>query len=875
MEDPVADTGRGPASRLARLRRLTPVHGGFRGQVRPRDFLPAVLGVAALGVLMLMELDVLLFLVASGALLAVLLERNARFLARVGTRRRCTQQTVTENAARQLVDQVPAMIWLTDAEGCCTFLNRRWGERTGIAPDQGLGGGWREWVHIEDRPRTEAIFSEAQVRREPFSLDHRLYRGDGTYGWVTASGVPRFDADGGFLGYIGSVLDVSERKEAEAACRASESALRRHLEEIEFIYATAPVALCVLDRELRFVRVNERLAELTGVPVQAHLGRTLRETVPGMAAEAEPLMRHVLQTGRPLLNQEIRGEMPAQPGVAKICVQSLLPLRSEAGEIVAVNVVAEDVTERRRVEAALRESEQRFRRLAEALPQIVYTTGPDGRGDWVNSHWYEYVGECAGDASDWASRLHPEEAQQVLARWEHCVATGTPFRMEHRTRKADGSYGWHLSQAMPVTDEQGAILKWVGAYADISETKRAEQALEEARRRKDQFIATLSHELRNPLSPISSCVETMRRIASDTPQLIYVRQVIDRQVKHMARLVDDLLDISRISQGKVDLRNERVELSAILEHGVENVLPLIQARGHELSVSGPPHAVWLSGDAIRLAQVISNLLENAAKYTVENGRIRLCVELEERQVLIRVADNGAGIAPDLLPFVFDMFTQAERGLDRNQGGLGVGLTLVKKLVELHGGTVEARSAGPGQGSEFTVRLPTVASFRKAEQPAAPECAAAGAVSSARILVVDDLVDAAESMAMMLVLEGHEVRTAHDGPAALEVAQAFRPRVLLLDIGLPGMDGYELARRVRSLPGFEDALLIAITGYGQAEDRDRARAAGFDHHLVKPVDASTLYGLLGGTAHTAGLAATGEPGTSPVAFEPAEAMRTIH
>ncbi|MGH8566811.1 MAG: response regulator [Gammaproteobacteria bacterium] len=378
--------------------------------------------------------------------------------------------------------------------------------------------------------------------------------------------------------------------------------------------------------------------------------------------------------------------------------------------------------------------------------------------------------------------------------------------------------------------------------AEIIERRRAEEALREADRHKDEFLAMLAHELRNPLAPIRNSVEVLQRLELEEPKLDWARTAIDRQVGQLTRLVDDLLDVSRISRGKISLQKAPIDLTMIVERAIETSRPVIEARRHHLSVALPAEPVCLDGDLARLAQALGNVLHNAAKYTEEGGQIGLMAERTEGHVVLRVRDTGAGIPAATLPYVFDLFTQGDRALDRAQGGLGIGLALVKKLVELHGGRVEASSPGPGQGSEFTLRLPTGTAPPAAVTPPAAHEAPAAPSGRLRVLVVDDNTDSAESMAMLLGLQGHETRTALDGPAALEVAQVFRPELILLDIGLPGMDGYEVARRLRTEPHME-TVLIAMTGYGHEQDRREAQAAGFNYYLVKPVDPAALLRVL--------------------------------
>ncbi len=403
------------------------------------------------------------------------------------------------------------------------------------------------------------------------------------------------------------------------------------------------------------------------------------------------------------------------------------------------------------------------------------------------------------------------------------------------------------------------------AFEKARSDRAVEEALREVNQRKDEFLAMLGHELRNPLAPITSAVQILRVHAASHPEIEWARAVIDRQTRHLARLVDDLLDVSRIVRGQIALHREEIDLAEVVTHGVETSRPLIRARNHQLHVQLPRTQVILSGDLTRLAQVLANLLNNAAKYTDEGGEIWLSADREGNRAVLRVRDTGAGIAATLLPRVFELFAQAERTLDRSQGGLGIGLTLVKLLVEMHGGSVEARSEGLGRGAEFIVRLPAIAaepatagSFAgpweapskspaegsaSAPLPAPSSPSAARDPGALRILIVDDNVDAADSTAMLLSLDGYETHSVHSAHAALEAAPSIRPDVVLLDIGLPEMDGYEVARRLRSLPAGEHSLIVALTGYGQPADRERAALAGFDEFLVKPVEPAVLNRLL--------------------------------
>ena len=403
---------------------------------------------------------------------------------------------------------------------------------------------------------------------------------------------------------------------------------------------------------------------------------------------------------------------------------------------------------------------------------------------------------------------------------------------------------------------ENARLYW-NLKREMARTKEAEEKLKEASRRKDEFLAMLSHELRNPLAPIRNAAEVMRRIAPTDAGIVWARDVVERQVTHLAQLVDDLLDVSRITQGKISLKKEAVELARVIQHSIDTARTLLDAKRHNLSVNVSPAPIWVYGDFARLSQVVGNILNNAAKYSSEGGKIELTVSAERGEALICVRDNGIGIDGTLLPHVFELFTQGERSLDRSQGGLGVGLTVVQRLVDLHQGRVEVHSDGIGKGSLFRVILPCISEVPQAAGEVRTAAAFAAVAVGKRVLVIDDNIDAAESIAVYLRLEGHEVRTVSDGPQAVAIAQVFAPQVAVVDIGLPGMNRYEVARRLRLKGSEAPTLLIALTGYGQKEDRARSIQAGFHHHFVKPADPRIIQSAI---------AAWGERGTDSTVVE---------
>ena len=523
-------------------------------------------------------------------------------------------------------------------------------------------------------------------------------------------------------------------------------------------------------------------------------------------------------------------------------------LRDGRGELLGFSNVTRDLTERRRHEESLRQSETRFRLLVDGIRDYAIFM-LDRQGHVVS--WNAGAEAIKGYRAEEIlgrhfSIFYPPES--VACGWpEHALqVAGKVGRFENegwRLRK-DGSAFWANVIITALYDRDNRLYGFGKITRDMTENKRVRD-LEEAERQINEFLAMLAHELRNPLAPIRNAVSLMQMGGLSSSMLEWYRSVIDRQVTHLTRLVDDLLDVSRITRGKITLQKQPVEMSLVVDGAIDSCRPLIEERKHTLEIDLPVEPLWVEGDLTRLSQILLNLLNNAAKYTPEGGTIRLTVEKEGGRAVVRVLDTGLGIPAELLPRVFDLFMQGDRSLDRAEGGLGIGLTLVRRLTEMHGGSVEAHSDGPGRGSEFVVRLPLVAA------PAAPDDPAmvrdAGRPQRAggfrRVLVVDDNRDAAESLTVLLELWGHAVRIANDGPDALALAAEYRPDTVLLDIGLPGMDGYEVARRLRELPGSHSMFLVAVTGYGQDEDRRRAYETGFDHHLTKPVEPAKLGSLL--------------------------------
>jgi signal transduction histidine kinase/ActR/RegA family two-component response regulator len=523
-------------------------------------------------------------------------------------------------------------------------------------------------------------------------------------------------------------------------------------------------------------------------------------------------------------------------------------MTDEGGRIVGASKIARDITARKRAEEDVRRSREALNELVDRAPFGIYIVDAQLEIVQMNARsqtgtFYNVRPVIGRDLVHVMRILWPEDvAAEIVAAFRHTLATGESYRSRNFTSpRADTdnveSYEWELHR-ITLPDGQPGVVSY---YFDSTRLRKAEHGLREADRRKDEFLATLAHELRNPLAPIRNGLQILRMTKGDAAAAGRVHEMLERQVGHLVRLVDDLMEVARVTRGRIELRKEAVDLAGMLRSAVETSRPLIEAAHHELIVDLPEEPVTLVADPVRLAQVVANLLNNAAKYTEEGGRIVVSARREGEQAVVSVRDSGVGIPIDVLPRVFDLFSQADRTYHRAQGGLGIGLTLVRTLVELHGGTVTASSDGLGKGSEFTVRLPL--GLERTAVRARNRGEGSSVFAAHRILVVDDSRDAAESLAMLLVSLGADVHTAGDGPAALEKVVACRPSVILLDIGMPGMDGLEVARRVRQLPESRELTVIALSGWGQDEDRRRSREAGIDYHLVKPVNLDELNHLL--------------------------------
>jgi PAS domain S-box-containing protein len=760
-------------------------------------------------------------------------------------RRALEAERVQRMRLRTTLASIADAVITADADGRVTGLNRTAEQLTGWATAEASGRPLAEVFRLVDEathrtdemPVAEVVGSGAVLRSDDFVM---LVSRGGPLRPVEHSTAPIQDEGGRITGMVLVFRDVTERCRAEQAVRESEERFRQLAEYITDVFWVADPHR---GKVLYVSPAYEAIWGRTCRSLYERLGSFLDAVHP----EDRERVRAAVQStahGRGMA-EEYRVVRP--DGTERWVWDRGFPIRDDMGGVVRVAGIAEDITGRKHADAALRQSEQRFARFMQHLPGLAWIKRSQGQYVYANEAAARAFGlpveELYGRTDE--EVFPPETAAAFREHDRRALELGAGIQVVETLEHEDGTVHHSLVSKFPIPSPDGGEGLVGGMAIDITDRLEMEAELKEADRRKDDFLALLAHELRNPLAPIAAALKLMKEPGGG-PEMEEERAMAERQVQYMARLIDDLMDVSRISRGKVVLRREVVDLGTIVARSAEAARPLMAERCHALTVSMPEAPVLLEGDPTRLEQVLANLLSNAVKYTDPGGCIRVAAGREKGQAVVRVGDTGIGIEPSVLPEVFGLFVQVERRVDRSRGGLGIGLSLVKSLVEMHGGTVTAHSEGPGRGSEFVVRLPALdaAPDRGAWLPQGDPSRPAGEIPGRRILVVDDNVDAADSMGRLLSrIWGQDVRVAYDGPAALEVARSFRPEVVLLDLGLPGMDGCEVARQLRGEPGLADALLVAVTGWGQESDREMSRAAGFDLHLVKPVQLEMLREVL--------------------------------
>jgi len=731
----------------------------------------------------------------------------------------------------------------TDTKGSITYLNPVAVSLTGWTQEDAAGILLELVFKIINEETRQTVENPAtRALREGLVMglaNHTLLIAkDGTERAIDDSAAPIRNANGEVAGVVLVFRDVTDRREAERALRESEERFRLLVEGAE------DYAIFMLDPKGNITSWNPGAERIKGYSAEEIIGQHFSCFYPPEKVEAgypDQELEVAAAKGR----FEDEGWRLRKDGSRFWANVIITALRDERGKLKGFSKITRDRTEDLRKDSQIRDSEVRFRRLFEtAKDGILILDSSDGKITDANP----YITELLGYSTD---ELIGKELWQI-GLFQDIEASQAAFQrlqdegyiryhdlpLETKSgRKAEVEF---ISNVYNV-DHHAVIQCNIRDITERRQLERAEaqaEALADLHRRKDEFLAMLSHELRNPLAAITNAVQILDLQKDEHPLQEKAKTIIRRQAANLVVLVNDLLEVSRILGGRIQLHQEDLDARGIVQQAVETTRPLIDQNKHELTVSLPTEPTWLHADALRLEEVIVNLLNNAVKYTPEGGHIWLSLQQEGDRIVLRIRDTGVGIVPDSLPHMFELFTQAPRSLDRSQGGLGVGLAVVRKLVEMHGGTVEAQSAGPGKGSEFIVRLPVLSPPTGRSQILSKEGDERSG-SGWRVLVVDDNVDSADSIAMLLQVSGHEVRVVYSGQDALDMAGKYQPDIVLLDIGLPVMDGYEVARRLRKHPELKEVKLIAVTGYGQESDRLQSQEAGFDYHLVKPVDAQKL------------------------------------
>ena len=765
---------------------------------------------------------------------------------------------LSEERFRLLVEQVhDYAIFMLDPQGRVATWNSGAEKIKGYTAEEIIGEHFSRFYppDVIDRgwPAEELRLASAAGRIED---EGWRVRKDGSRFWANVVITALRDDSGALRGFAKVTRDLTARRQAEentrrllqeeAARTAAEASKRdaqqarddelRHRQQLHVTLRSIGDAVIVTDLQGHITFVNAVATALTGWDAQEAVGRPLAEVFNIVNEQTrQPVENPVTKVLRDgvvvgLANHTV---LIARDGREVPIDDSGAPVRGEDGSIAGVVLVFRDVTESRRaVEARLH-----LAAIVESSDDAIIGESLDGKVTSWNRGAERLYGYKAEEIVGQPLGMlvppdHPDEIPQIIER----IKRGE--QIEHfeteRVRK-DGTRVDVSLTLSPIRSADGRIIGASKIARDITARKQED-------RRKNEFLALLAHELRNPLAAISNSLQVTRLASSDPNMLEQVRCVMERQLHHLVRLVDDLLDVSRISQGKLELRRQRIELSEVVKTALDTCEPLVRQQGQELAISLPDEEVYVDADKTRLAQAVCNVVSNAAKYSAPGSQILLAVQREGREAVIRVKDQGIGIPPDMLTRVFELFIQVDQSLEKSQNGLGVGLTIVKRLVEMHGGSVEALSEGPGRGSEFILRLPILPSGCR-ERREDPAEQSAWKTGRHRILVVDDNVDAAQTLAMMLEMAGHDVRTAHDGLAGIEAASEFRPDLILLDIGMPKVNGYDACQRIRQQPWAKEVLIVALTGWGQEEDKRRSQAAGFTQHLVKPVELAALEKLL--------------------------------
>jgi PAS domain S-box-containing protein len=729
--------------------------------------------------------------------------------------------------------------------------------------------GMRDLLHEDDRARALETNVRAMAERRDYFIEYRVKRSDGTLAWIATHGRGQYDASGKLVRMLGVLQDVTQRRVAEQERERLLRELENERALLAEVFNLSPSFMTVLRGPKHvFELSNGRYYELVGH--RELIGKTAREALPEVEGQGYfEILDRVYQTGQPFVGKNMHAmvKRTAEDAPSEIVMDLVYqPLRNREGMVTGIFAHGADLTEHKLVEAALRESEARFRQLADAMPQIVWAARPDGVLDYYNRRWFEYINlpESEADQARWDRYIHPDDLKHAYDAWTAALVSGEMYTIEFRVRRSDGEYKWFLVRALPIRDDREKITRWFGTCTDIDQQKQlqsqnehllaseraARSEAEHSSRMKDEFLATLSHELRTPLNAIVGWSQILRAGTNDPADLADGLATIERNARAQAQIIEDLLDMSRIISGKVRLDVQRVELAPVVQTAVGTAKPSADAKGIRLGAVLDPLAGPVSGDPNRIQQILWNLLSNAIKFTPRGGRVEVLLERVNSHLEISVSDTGEGINPDFLPFVFDRFRQADASTTRRHGGLGLGLSIVKQLVELHGGTIRVKSEGAGKGATFVVALPmTIVQSEPNDsrrrhptfEPAIIDRDACSQLNGLKILIVDDEPDARALIRRLLKDCDANVFVAASAAEGFRLAKSERPDVLISDIGMPGEDGYSLIEKVRSLGAEQGGNVpaVALTAYARTEDRMKILRAGFQMHIAKPVEPSEL------------------------------------
>jgi len=772
----------------------------------------------------------------------------------------------SEATLRAVLDALPVGVTISDMSGRPVSYNKAhfdlWGDVPqttieeydrwiGYWPDTGKKIEGSEWAMARALTKGEVVVNEL-VECERFDNGQRRF--------FLNNAAPVRDAEGNIVAGVVAELDVTERRAAERALQESQAKLSVLVENL-------PLGVGLADSEGNLLSLNPFAVKLAGLPSDAEFPldpddykddfQLFDMSGARLSAHEHPLPRAL----RGDFVSEWELKLRSLDGIEHIIAHSAVPVELYPGKEPLILLVIQEITERKRAEVSLRESEERFRRMADDSPVVVWVTDEEGNCTFISSPWEKLTGQSLESAlgNGWRNVVHPDDREKSNEEFEKARSKRRGFRFDYRIQRRNGSYHWAVNSGKPRFAEDGSYLGYIGSVVDISDRKHLEEALREADRKKDEFLAILAHELRNPLAAIRMAMNALKRTNGDRAKFTKMTEIIERQSGHLSSLINDLLDVSRITRGQVVLRKEAVNLGSSVAHAIEGVRETCKGKGLKLTVNLPQKPLIVNADPLRLSQVIGNLLTNSCKFT-EEGEVRLDVRQEGNTALIYVRDTGIGISPEQLPKIFDMFTQVKES-GRAGVGLGIGLALAKSIIELHQGKIRASSKGAGRGSEFVVELPI---YNSVEQISSLEKFHEGSKStsveirSRHVLVIDDNTDALEAVAIVLEMNGHRVQLASDGLSALKMAEKSRPEVIFLDIGMPGMDGYEVAKRLRKTAWGARVRLVAMTGWGQEKDKKKAKLAGFDAHLTKPVEPEELERVMGGSQSTGGSSESARP-----------------